>query len=298
MIHAFAQAHGELVAFCDSDSRPSPQLLRELVDELLVDPERGSTFAPAVTLGSPGSFAETVYGLMINSWYGAAAAEMAGSKRELPFIMGQLMLMRREAIDAIGGLEAAEGQLVDDMFIGAEIDKAGYKNVMVRSPLHLVTGPLDLGELTKLLRKWMTFSRSGLPEGFVNRNFWRGIDLGVALASTVTAVVLGKPLLALFAAATLGLWIYSQVSLYQKLTGFSVPVRFAIWVPVVAPFLAGFLLATSRLNKTVEWRGQSYQLNGAARLAAGPMNAISASVARVRSSVAPAAQGRSSVLPL
>jgi hypothetical protein len=96
----------------------------------------------------------------------------------------------------------------------------------------------------------------------------------------------------------LGLWIYSQVSLYRKLTGFSVPLRFAFWVPVVAPFLAGFLLATSRLSKTVEWRGQSYQLNGSARLAAGPMTALSASVARVRSSVVPAGQQRSSVLPL
>jgi ceramide glucosyltransferase len=306
MISAFAQAHGELVAFCDSDSRPTPGLLRELVDELLADSKRGATFAPAVTQGSPSSFAEVVYGLMINSWYGAAAAEMAGAKRELPFIMGQIMLIKRQALTAIGGLESAEGQLVDDMFLGAEFHNAGYTNVMVRSPLHLVTGPLDLGELTKLLRKWMTFSRSGLPEGFVHRNILRGVDLGLALGSTVLALALDAPLLAAFAALTLAFWIYSQVSLYRRLTGFSVPLRFGWWVPVVAPFLAGFLLATSRLNRTVEWRGQSYQLNGSARLASPASGegrvsltpALSASVARVRSSVAPAAPRRSSMLPL
>lgn len=296
MIHAFAQAHGELVAFSDSDSRPAPDLVRKLVDELLERQGVGSTFAPAVTMGSPETFSEVVYGLMINSWYGAAAAEMAGQERELPFIMGQIMVFRREALAAIGGLEAAEGQLVDDMFLGAELDKAGYKNVMVRSPLQLVTGPLGLSELTTLLRKWMTFSRSGLPTEFLHRNFLRGVDLSLALGSTIVALALGLPLVALLAFATLSLWVYSQVALYRSMTGAHVPLRFAFWVPVVAPFLAGFLLATSGLNRTVVWRGQSYQLNGAARLANAASTLSTQAVARL--SGVPAAPSRNSLLPL
>jgi ceramide glucosyltransferase len=266
MIHAFAHARGELVAFCDSDSRPSPGLVRELVQELLARPDAGATFAPAVTSGSPSSFAEVVYGLMINSWYGAAAAEMAGERRELPFIMGQIMLFRRDALAAIGGLESAEGQLVDDMFLGAELDRAGYKNVMVRSPLHLITGPLGLRELSTLLTKWMAFSRSGLPAEFVHRNFVRGLELSLALGLSIAAIVMQEPALALPASAALALWIYAQVALYRSLTGFDVPVRFAVWVPLVTPFLAGILMAKSSFTRKVVWRGQSYQLNGAARL--------------------------------
>lgn len=267
MIHAFAHARGELVAFNDSDSRPSPRLLRELVEELRARPEAGATFAPAVTAGRPDSFAEVVYGLMINSWYGAAAAELAGARRELPFIMGQIMVFRRDALTAIGGLESAEGQLVDDMFLGAELDRAGYKNVMVRSPLHLVTGPLDLGALSALLTKWMAFSRSGLPPVFLRRNFVRGVELAAALGLSISAVLLREPLLALLAASALSSWIFSQVALYRSLTGFDVPLRFALWVPLVTPFLAAVLMAKSYFTNKVEWRGQSYQLNGAARLA-------------------------------
>ncbi|HEX6240550.1 MAG TPA: glycosyltransferase, partial [Polyangiales bacterium] len=206
-------------------------------------------------------------------WYGAAAAEMAGEKRELPFIMGQIMVFRRDALRAIGGLEAAEGQLVDDMYLGAELTKAGFKNVMVRSPLHLVTGPLGLRELSTLLTKWMAFSRSGLPAEFVRRNWWRGMEIGLSLALTIAAVVMREPLLALFAASATGMWVYSQASLYQSLTGHDVPLHFALWVPLVVPFLAAALLAKSRLTSKVEWRGQAYQLNAQARLAPAPQTA-------------------------
>jgi ceramide glucosyltransferase len=296
MIHGMADAHNELIAFCDSDSRPTPALLRELVDELLDRPEAGSTFAPASTLGAPSSFAQVVYGLMINSWYGAAAAELAGEKRELPFIMGQLMLVRREALDAIGGLESAEGQLVDDMFLGAQLSQAGYTNVMVRSPLHLVTGPLSLRELAALLRKWMAFSRSGLPAAFTHHNFLRGADLGLAIVTAVVAALLDDGIALSFSAAALALFTYSQMSLHQRFAAAPVPLRFA-WVPLVVPFISGILLATTRISRTVVWRGQSYQLNGAALLAAAPA-ALSGAVAAVRSSVVPTAPQRNSMIRL
>jgi ceramide glucosyltransferase len=238
-----------------------------------------------------------VYGLMINSWYGAAAAELAGERRELPFIMGQIMLFRRDALAAIGGLESAEGQLVDDMFLGAELDRAGYKNVMVRSPLHLVTGALDLGALSALLTKWMAFSRSGLPPAFLRRNFVRGVELAAALGLTVSAMLLREPVLALFASSALSVWIYSQVALYRSLTGFDVPLRFALWVPLVTPLLAGALMAKSFLTNKVEWRGQSYQLNGAARLASAPAPA-SVAVPALASSMRLSVSQRLSALAL
>ena len=46
---------------------------------------------------------------------------------ELPFIMGQLMVFRRPALRAIGGVACAEGQLVDDMYIGKRVHEAGFR---------------------------------------------------------------------------------------------------------------------------------------------------------------------------
>jgi hypothetical protein len=51
-----------------------------------------------------------------NGLHGSAASSAARRPGgELPFIMGQFMIFKRSALTAIGGLESAEGQLVDDM---------------------------------------------------------------------------------------------------------------------------------------------------------------------------------------
>ena len=46
MICGLQHARGELIAFNDSDSRPTPHLLRLLADELLDRPGTGCTFTP------------------------------------------------------------------------------------------------------------------------------------------------------------------------------------------------------------------------------------------------------------
>jgi len=44
------------------------------------------------------------------------------------------MLLRRSALEAIGGVEAADGQLVDDMYLGQRLVAAGYRNLVVPHP--------------------------------------------------------------------------------------------------------------------------------------------------------------------
>jgi hypothetical protein len=152
---------------------------------------------------------------------------------------------------------------------------------------------LSLRELATLLRKWMAFSRSGLPASFVRHNFLRGADLGLSLLGVGLALALGDHGALLVALSALLVFTYSQMALHRSFSGAPVPLRF-FWVPLVVPFVSGFLLATTRIMRTIEWRGQSYQLNGAARLASEA--ALSAATA-MRSSVAPAAPSRSSLLP-
>src|SRR5512141_749391 len=53
MIAGLAQARGELVAFGDSDTRPDPLVLRQIVDKLLACPDAGAAFAPVVVAASP-----------------------------------------------------------------------------------------------------------------------------------------------------------------------------------------------------------------------------------------------------
>jgi hypothetical protein len=48
MMRGLDAAHGELIAFSDSDTRPSPHLLNGLVDELEAHSDTADAFAPAL----------------------------------------------------------------------------------------------------------------------------------------------------------------------------------------------------------------------------------------------------------
>ena len=116
MIKGLNHAKGELIAFADSDIRPDRDALRVLVETLMTSPGAGSSFAPVVVSENARTAGDVGYGVMLNGLYGPeAAASTVRHHGTLPFIMGQFMLFKRSTIDAIGGLESAEGQFVDDV---------------------------------------------------------------------------------------------------------------------------------------------------------------------------------------
>lgn len=265
MISGFACARGELVAVSDSDTRPPPGLLRALVEALLCSPRPGAAFAPVVAPHPARTAGEAAYELLVNAWYGPAAARLSGPKGELSFIMGELMVLRRDALAAIGGFESAEGQLVDDMYLGARLARAGYSNLVVREQLPLVTEPLAPREFLRLLKKWVAFSQSGLPFGFVLSNWLRGAAVVAALAGAAgAAATRDAPALAISLCA-LWWWTASQFSLHALFSGRPLPLRY-LWLPVPLPLLGAALSLAVKLKPTVTWRGRVYALGTGARL--------------------------------
>ncbi|MGZ3406649.1 MAG: glycosyltransferase, partial [Polyangia bacterium] len=178
------EARGELIGFSDSDTRVDSDLLRVLVDELLARPDAGDVFAPARADGPALTFGDVGYALMLDVWYGAPAAALAGEAHTLPFIMGQIMIFRREALADIGGVESADGQLVDDMYLGQQMVAAGWQNVIVDQPLHVVTGGMKLRDFLRLMRRWVLFSRSGLPTALKLPSWLRGVALWCSMLAT------------------------------------------------------------------------------------------------------------------
>jgi ceramide glucosyltransferase len=266
MISGARLARGELLGVSDSDTRPPPQLARRLVEAFAEHPKAGATFAPVVTARAPHSAGETGYALLINAWYGPAAASAAGARGVLPFIMGELMLFRRDALAAIGGFEAAQGQLVDDMFLGARLREAGYQNVTVFEQLPLVTEPLNTRAFLQLFRKWVAFSQSGLPPGFVVAHWLRGAAVVLALISAGAALVTAQWVALALALTALLLWTGSQYSLHYRFSAHTVPLRYA-WMPVLLPLLGAALSISVKLSPRVDWRGRVYALGEGATLA-------------------------------
>ncbi len=271
MIVGLAHARGELVAFADSDIRPAPEALTRLVETLLSDERSGAAFSPVVSALPPETLGDAGYALLINGLYGAAARSAAASNAgALPFIMGQLMVLRREAIDEIGGLSCAEGQLVDDMYIGAQIYRAGRKNLVAPLVTPIIQQGLGLRAFRSLYRRWIAFGRSGLPGwDFKIKAAVHGVIFWVGVLAAAGAAALGLPLAALISLAPPLLVVALINALHTELGG--KPLRaWHAWAPAGLLLVAPLIFLSLYGKRQVTWRGRTYALDLGSRLAAGP----------------------------
>lgn len=270
MIAGLEHATGELVAFSDSDTRVTSEQLRAVVRTLLATPKAGDAFSPVVVKWeTPNPSAGDVgFALLLNGWYGPSAALAAGVESQLPFIMGQFMVFRRKTFEAIGGLSCADGQLVDDMWIGHRVAEAGLRNVQSRTPLPIITGGLSMSGFIMTFRRWLLFSRSGLPKSFTRPHWVRGALYGASLVlAGVSLARADIPGFVVSLAAT-GFFVVSQLQLHRKLGGLPIPLRH-FWVPALLPLVGGGVMLSALFSKSVDWRGRVYRLDAGARLQPG-----------------------------
>ncbi len=257
-------ATGDLLAFGDSDTRPGDTLLTDLVETLLADERVGCTFAPAVLTSDLRTAGDVGYATLLNSMYGSAAARAAGTNGQLPFIMGQVMVFRREALADVGGVACAQGELVDDMAIGRCLHRAGWRNVMVRTVLPIVGGGLGMREFFGIYRRWLLFGRNGLSIRFTWPTALRAVEYFLAWIVLVVSVALGAWWgwgLALGAIAAMGL---SNAGLHRRLGGGRIGWRGA-WMLWGTVLLAPIVYLTM-LRGGVDWRGRDYRLGRKASL--------------------------------
>jgi ceramide glucosyltransferase len=271
MIVGLDQAHGELVAFADSDIRPDREALRALVRTLLSAPDFGAAFAPVVVALPPKTVGDAGYALLLNGLYSPAFNYVAHHNHgSMPFIMGQMMVFRREAIRAIGGLEAADGQLVDDMYLGERVARAGFRNVVSAHAVPIIQQNLALGDFLSTYVRWLTFSRSGLPGlAFKVISWLRGIVFWAGFVLTLGAMVESEWLVAALAALAPVLTAASINLLYRHQTGIALPLRYA-WVGFALLMTAPIVMATVLFHREVNWRGRRYSLDAASRLSSRP----------------------------
>lgn len=268
MIAGLREAQNELIAFVDSDVRQDSRSYKVLVEALMSKPRAGAAFAPVVVSEPPETVGDVGYALMLNGMYGPAAAASADELGgELPFIMGQFMVFKREAITAIGGLETAQGQLVDDMYLGQRLVQCNYRNVMSPLPVSIVQKGSSTGQFAATFVRWITFSRSGLPAlSFKVHSWLLGIAFWVGLMASVVALSQG-----LFFAAAASLFapvsVAASVNALHRMIGGGALLLRHFWVSfalyLVAPVVYGTIFSRNEVN----WRGRRYSLDAASRLA-------------------------------
>lgn len=135
--HQLSQrASGELILFTDADTRHEPNTLRDSVSALIAQNADLVTAFPHEEMLTWGEkITVPILGFSIFCFFPILLTE----KLHLPALsvtIGQFMLFRRSAFDAIGGYEAIRNHSVDDIRLGHNIIAHGFRWKLMNGTHH------------------------------------------------------------------------------------------------------------------------------------------------------------------
>jgi chlorobactene glucosyltransferase len=131
------EATGELLLFTDADTRHAPDCLHASVSALVAEGADLLTAVPCEEMLTWGErLTVPILSFSVFCFFPIFLAE----KLRLPALsvtIGQFMLFRRTAFEAIGGYEAVRSSLVDDLMLGRNIVNRGYRWKLVDGTRHI-----------------------------------------------------------------------------------------------------------------------------------------------------------------
>jgi ceramide glucosyltransferase len=246
----------------DSDVRVAPDFLRNTIPPLL-DSKVG-----LVTCMYRGIPAEDLWswlealGLSVEMPSGVMVADMMEGMR---FALGPAMAVRRDAIDAIGGIAAVADYYSDDFELGNRICAKGFKVVLSH---YIVRNVLTSRSMIRTLGdqlRWMKSTRYSRPAGHAGTGLTYAMPFG--LMGLIAGGALGHwPLgIGLFTWACLNRMIQSVV------VGWNVARDpQAVWFCWLYPLrdLLGFAAWTiSYTSRDFYWRGEKYRFGEGGKIA-------------------------------
>ncbi len=176
----------------------------------------------------------------------------------MQFVLGPTMAVRRECVDAMGGLGVMGQYCADDFVLGSRVAAQGRKVVLSGYAIdHIVLNESFVDSVKHQVR-WMKSTRMSRPKGHFGTSLTFGMPFG--LLALTGACLLGMPWLGVgaFAFSVLGRMAESLV------VGRYVVQERALWrTALLFPVrdLMGFLFwARSYTSRKIVWRGELYEL--------------------------------------
>ena len=246
----------------DSDVRVAPDFLRNTIPPLL-DPKVG--LVTCMYRGMPAadlwSWLEAL-GLSVEMSSGVMVADMLEGMR---FALGPAMAVRRDAIDAIGGIAAVADYYSDDFELGNRIWAKDFTVILSHHIVfNVLTSRSPLRTMGDQLR-WMKSTRYSRPAGHAGTGLTYAMPFGV---------------LGLIAGAALGHWTWglglfvlacANRMIQSVVVGWSVARDpRAIWLCWLYPLrdLFGFVAwVISYTSRDFYWRGEMYRFGKGGKIA-------------------------------
>src|SRR6266487_1802792 len=256
-------SRNDFFVISDSDVRVDRDFLRNVIPPLF---DRKLGLVTCLYRGDPAadfwSLLEAL-GMSVEMPSGVVMADMLEGIR---FALGPAVALRRDALDAIGGIRSTADFYSDDYVLGNKIWAAGYKVIFSHHFVHHVLTPRSFLRTLGDQLRWMKSTRHSRPKGHIGTGLTFAMPFG--LLGVLAAIALGEPLLGLlfFAAAYLNRVIQSMAvgwwllrDRHALLLAWLYPLRdlqgFAVWI-------------ASFMSHRFYWRGETYRFTTEGRIIA------------------------------
>ena len=260
LINMLPRARHPVVLISDSDVRVGPGHL-DAVAAALEPPEVGAVTCLYRGRAGPGLWSRVAV-LFIDDWYFPAIL-VSQALGDRSFASGVSIALRRQTLDAIGGLQVIADHLADDWLICERVRRLGLRTIL--SPVVVQTEVADEGFGAHASRelRWMRTIRTVSPLGYAF------MGLSFALPVALLGLCLAWP--SRWAQVMAVLTLLARVAIHreQRRRGAAgkgydstlIPLRDGL---LVAVWVAGFL------GRGVTWRGRRYRVRSGGALS--PLN--------------------------
>jgi ceramide glucosyltransferase len=267
-------SRNDFFVISDSDVRVDRDFLRNVIPPLF---DRKLGLVTCLYRGDPASdfwsFLEAL-GMSVEMPSGVVTADMLEGTR---FALGPAVALRRDSLDAIGGIRSTADYYSDDYVLGNKIWAAGYKVIFSHYFIHHVLTPRWFTRTLGDQLRWMKSTRHSRPWGHIGSGLTFAMPFGIL--GLIAAAALGRWglglsfLVAAFAnrviqSIVVGWWLMKD----QRALTFCwlYPLRdlqgFGVWV-------------ASFLSHTFYWRGEIYRFTKDGRIIAQTRNTTASPIA-------------------
>jgi ceramide glucosyltransferase len=255
-------AKNDIFVTSDSDVFVHPLYLREVVPPVL-DPKNG--MLTCVYRGmNAGGFWSGVHaiGMSVEMTAGVVTANLLEGMK---FGLGPTIVVRRDALDKIGGFAVLSDYFANDFVIGNLIEKNDYNIVLSRHIIDHVVSPLSFLRVWQHEVRWARSTRASRPWGHLFSGLIYAMPyglLGFVAAAALGHIWLGVGLLlAAFANRIIESWVIGWGITRD-------PASRSLWRYPLRDLLGFFVWCASYLGRArTVWRNVQYELTADGRVA-------------------------------
>ncbi|MGK9368232.1 glycosyltransferase [Melioribacter sp. Ez-97] len=197
LINMYPYANGELILISDSNTKCDRDFLAKLTAHF--DDRRLGMLTATIRGYGEKNMVSAMENIHLNAFV-APSIFIASSLADINITIGKAILIRRNALDVIGGFNAFAGYLAEDFMMGKKVKEAGFR---------VMTSPVTIDNINEKIP----------PEKFINRHSrWSKMRFKIApyhylLEPLTNPVALGLLLLPFFN----GVFVYFILSVTIKI---------------------------------------------------------------------------------